>query len=155
MHKRVLETAVGGLVVFALLALLMIGLNFSISKGYSAHNAYFVKVNFDNVSGLVKRAPARISGVTIGSVHDIILDKSDFTAQVVLAIDEHYKFIPVDSTASIFTEGLLGAKYVNLDPGFKQKYLHAGSTIYKTHSSVILEHLISRMLFGVSSKKAK
>ena len=30
-----------------------------------------------------------------------------------------------------------------------------GSTIYKTHSSVILEHLISRMLFGASDKKAK
>jgi phospholipid/cholesterol/gamma-HCH transport system substrate-binding protein len=155
MRQRIIESAVGGLVVFAIVALFIIGLNLSTTKRYSDSNAFFVSAQFDNVSGLAKRAPVRIAGVTIGSVQEIVLDKNDFSAKVTLAIDDQYRAIPVDTTASVYTEGILGAKYISLEPGFEQNSLKEGAVIYKTHSSVILEHLISRMLFGASDQKAK
>lgn len=146
-HKA--QTIVGIFVVLVILALIFLAFKVSGLTSISGHQGYTVTASFNNIGGLKVRAPVRISGVAVGYVTDIKLDPTTFNAVVVMDIDENQQQIPVDTSASIFTEGLLGANYVNLTPGYQTTYLGNGGHIKSTKSALILENLIGQLLFNV------
>ncbi|MEE9597381.1 MAG: outer membrane lipid asymmetry maintenance protein MlaD, partial [Acidiferrobacterales bacterium] len=59
-----------------------------------------------------------------------------------------YAKLPLDTSASIFTSGLLGQQYVALEPGGEEEYLKDGSELQVTQSALVLEKLISQFLYG-------
>lgn len=72
---------------------------------------------FKNVSGLKTGNLVRYSGVTIGTVDEIIIS-SDSTVTVVMKVDaEAARFIKKDSEAHINSEGVLGSKYISITSG--------------------------------------
>ena len=81
---------------------------------------YTVKTYFDNTAGLLEGAYVRLSGVGVGSVSSIRFsdDPSLGKVQVVMEINKRaLARVSVDSHATIKTEGLLGAKFVEIVPG--------------------------------------
>jgi phospholipid/cholesterol/gamma-HCH transport system substrate-binding protein len=68
-----------------------------------------------------------------------------------MRIDQDYDRLPDDTSASIFTAGLLGEQYVNLEPGAEEKYLKDGDVIHLTQSSLVLEQVIGQFLFSKAS----
>jgi phospholipid/cholesterol/gamma-HCH transport system substrate-binding protein len=58
-----------------------------------------------------------------------------------------------DAIASIKTAGLIGDKFVSLDPGGSGELLKGGGTITETESPVDLGELISKYAFGDVKKK--
>jgi phospholipid/cholesterol/gamma-HCH transport system substrate-binding protein len=58
-----------------------------------------------------------VSGVRVGRVDNISYDFDTYEAVVQLRIGNEYNKFPEDTTASIFTAGLLGEQYVALEPG--------------------------------------
>ena len=83
-----------------------------------------------------------------------MFDSTDYKAVVSLVIDDQYSRIPDDSWAGVETAGLLGAKYVGLDPGGSETYLAAGSLIENTQSAMVLEKLINRLFSAFAGKSA-
>lgn len=145
-----LELAVGIFVLLSAIAFLVLALKISNLGFGSTTKGYTVIAIFDNVGNLKARAPITISGVRVGRVTHIGLDPKTFKASVTLHIDEKQKHLPSDSSASIYTQGLLGSNYVNLSPGFDdQHFLKEGSRITNTHSALILENLIGQFLFSI------
>jgi hypothetical protein len=71
-------------------------------------------------------APVKIGGVVVGQVSEVTLDPQRFDSIVTLAIDDRYKDLPADTSAGIFTAGLLGESYVGLTPGGDVEVLKAG-----------------------------
>jgi phospholipid/cholesterol/gamma-HCH transport system substrate-binding protein len=67
---------------------------------------------------------------------------------VEMQIDRRFSDIPDDSGASILTSGILGDRYVGLDPGGSMDALTDGDQIFVTQSAVVLESLISKYLFN-------
>ena len=94
------------------------------------------------------RAPVTIAGVTVGRVVRIDFDKERFQALVTMRIHERYDTIPADSSASILTAGLLGEKYIGIEPGADVEFLADGSVITFTQSAIVLENLVSKYLFN-------
>ena len=137
-----------GILALLMLALKMSGLTSSIGS-----NGYRVKANFDNIGGLRPRAPVSLSGVRIGQVTEIELDPASFKAVVTMQIEKQQNQLPSDTAASIFTEGLLGANYVSLTPGFNETYLKNGDAIQETHPALVLENLIGQLIFKLSGDK--
>ena len=81
---------------------------------------YTVKTYFDNTAGLLEGAYVRLSGVGVGSVSSIRFsdDPSLGKVQVVMEVNKRaLARVSVDSHATIKTEGLLGAKFVEIIPG--------------------------------------
>jgi len=117
-------------------------------------DTYMVSARFSNVADLKDRAPVKIGGVTVGLVESITLDPVAFDAIVEMKIDRRYSDIPADSGASILTSGVLGDRYVGLDPGGALEALADGDEIFVTQSAVVLETLISKYLFN-SDKEEK
>ena len=111
-------------------------------------DTYKVTARFTNVADLKDRAPVKIGGVTVGLVEKITLDPIEFDAVVEMKIDQRFSEIPNDSGASILTSGVLGDRYIGLDPGGAMEALVDGDEIFVTQSAVVLETLISKYLFN-------
>lgn len=116
-------------------------------------DAYEVIARFDDVSGLRVRAPVTMAGVTIGRVERIELDNQRLDAAVTLRIRSDYNQIPEDSDARILTAGLLGSKYVGIGAGGAEEVLGDRDEIQLTQSAVVLESLISKLLFSLGGKE--
>lgn len=113
---------------------------------------YRLSLRFLNVGELKARAPVTIGGVTIGAVRRIKLDPVTFEARVFLDINKKFDQIPTDTSASILTTGILGDKYVGLEPGGALEVLKEGDEITITQSAIGIEQLIAKYLFSVSNE---
>jgi phospholipid/cholesterol/gamma-HCH transport system substrate-binding protein len=154
-QKRIVEMTVGLFMIAGMLSLLLLALKVSgLSQSVSADN-YRVVAEFDNIGSLKARAPIRIAGVKIGQIEKIELQNQHFKAKVTLLINKKENNLPIDTSASILTEGLLGSNYISLTPGYEEELLKDGSVIDNTHPALILENLIGQLLFSLKNKDEK
>lgn len=156
MNIKKLETLVGCFLLFSILALSILALKVSGLGLRPSAKGYEIMAVFDNIGGLKIRSPVTLSGVRVGEVAKIQIDPTTFKALVLLRISERQDKLPVDTSASIYTQGLLGSNYISLSPGFdEQAFLKNGSTITNTHSAIILETLIGQLLFSLKNNSEK
>lgn len=109
--------------------------------------SYVVDAQFGNVGQLKERAPVKVAGVRVGQVQSITLEPGKDVADVKLSIDKKYNQIPSDSTAVIYTSGLLGDQYVGLQFGTAKHYLGDGGHLVLTRSTQPLEEMLGKF-FG-------
>lgn len=149
--SRVLEILMGVIVLF--LAVFFLILSYS-SGHIKQEEGYVISALFDRVDGLSEGAVVRISGVDVGQVESMELEVEDgvYQAKVFLRIKDIYK-ISTDTYAKVVSDGLLGDKYILLSPGYKEKFIEPNGFLTNTQSSIILEDVMTKMLFGVSKKK--
>ena len=112
-------------------------------KGYEL-NAKFLKVGGLNVGSDV-----RINGIKIGTVTAQKLSTDDYIVDVVLSISPDVK-LPVDSIVSITNDGLMGNKFVKIEPGKSQEVYQNGDTIAKTKDFKTLEDMVGEIIFMVT-----
>lgn len=151
MGRNLVETVMGAVV------LLIAG--FFLVFAYSSSDlrpveGYTLKATFNAIDGLENGSDVRVGGVKIGSVVDTRLDPKTYRAVVVMTIAPGMKF-PVDTQASITSEGLLGGKFVELRPGSKKETIAAGGEITNTKDSVDIEQLLSKAIFLLSDEVTK
>src|SRR5579863_3068630 len=117
---------------------------------------YDLTAKFDNIGDLKVGAPVSMSGVEMGRVSKISFDSKDYKAVVAMRMDARYNQIPTDSDASIYTQGLLGGKFIGITAGGAETYLKNGDQIDFTQSAFVLENLIGQVLanFAKSGGKA-
>lgn len=115
---------------------------------------YFVIAKFENIDGISVGSDVKISGVKVGTVEDQLLDEKDFRAALKLNIKNSVK-LPLDSSAKISSEGLLGSKYLAITPGGDEENLQNGGEIQFTQSSVNLEDLLGKFIFSDQGKNEK
>jgi len=123
-----------------------------LSLGAKAH--YDVTAKFDNVGDLKVGSPVTMAGVEVGRVAGIDFDSRDYKAVVTLSINSRFDKIPDDSDASIYTQGLLGGKFIGLTPGGSETYLKAKDQIDFTQSALVLENLIGQFLSNMGKNSA-
>lgn len=152
MHSRTVEIWVGVLVVLAMAALFMLAMKVSNLNQYAIDDGYLVKAHFSNIGGLKTQSQVSVAGVRIGRIESIDYDPHTFDAVVTMKIGSQYNTLPSDTSASIFTSGLLGEQYIALEPGGAEDYLKHGDEIKITQSAVILEQMIGQLLFQKASE---
>jgi phospholipid/cholesterol/gamma-HCH transport system substrate-binding protein len=153
--KKKIEITVGFFMLLGIVGLILLAFRVSGLQAYQPTQTYHVSAAFDTIGGLRVRAPLRIAGVRIGEVTAISLDPKTYRAKVVFAIAQDKKDLPIDSSLSILTEGLLGTNYVNLTPGFDSQMLKEGDQIQETHPAIILESLIGHFLYQLKNDNKK
>jgi len=146
MNTRKTEILVGLFMAVGLAALFMLAMKVSNLNIYSSDAGYEIVANFDDISGLKVKSPVTMAGVRIGRVSDISFDSQTFEAVVKIRIESEYDALPKDTSASIYTAGLLGEKYIGLEPGGDEENLKNNDKLKLTQSSLVLEKLISRFV---------
>jgi phospholipid/cholesterol/gamma-HCH transport system substrate-binding protein len=152
MNTKFTEILVGLFVCTGIAALFFIALQVSNFQALQNRASYTITANFENISGLKDNALISMAGVPIGRVSQIQFNAEDYNAIVSMRIDQQYANLPTDTSASIYTAGLLGEKYIGLSAGGMEEFLIEGSVIELTQSSLVLEELISQFLFNSSDK---
>ncbi len=137
------DLIVGVFVLAGLLAIAYLSIQVG-GLSYKGPGGLLVDARFDEIGGLSVRAPVVISGVKVGQVVEIELDE-DLRARVRLDVDRSIE-LPVDSSASIRTSGLLGDQFVALEPGGEEELLRSGDQIDFTESALNLEKLIGTLV---------
>ncbi len=148
MRKPIVELVVGLFMLIGIVALVILAFKISGLTSFGNSKTYTVTADFDNIGDLKPRAPVTLAGVVVGQVGKIVLDSKTFRAHVVLLIYAKNNDSPTDSSASIFTQGLLGSNYISLTPGFADTNLKNGDRIEVTRSALILENLIGQFLYS-------
>jgi len=147
MSRAKLELAVGTFVAIGLIALLFLAMKVSTVSSFSGGDGYEISANFENIGGLKVRAPVMMAGVRIGEVSDISLDGDTFEARVAFVLARQYK-LPIDTSAAIFTSGLLGEQYISLEAGGDDANLKSGDVIKLSQSAMVLEQVLGQFLFS-------
>ena len=143
--QKSINFVVGLFVVFAFVCLGLVAIRASMVEPIMNKNNYRLTARFDDVSGLNVHAPIRIAGVKIGVVESIELLPKTYQAKVILMMDDRFKNLPMDTSVSVSTEGLLGMKYLEVTPGFDDTVIKSGGEITQTVSAVSLEKLIGKL----------
>ncbi len=147
---KTMEITVGLFVMLGFAALFYLAMQVSNLNAFGVSNmdGYSVTAQFENVGSLKVGAPVTVAGVRVGRVTAIGIDRKTQEAAVKLTISSEYNDIPLDTGASILTSGLLGEQYVGLEPGGEEKVLKEGDKINLTQSALVLEKIISQVLFS-------
>lgn len=152
-RKSVVEIWVGFFTVLAVVSLIVVAFKFSNFQSLQQKQTYQIKALFDNVGGLKERAPVKISGVTVGRVANIRVDKKTYQAEVSMDIYTEFNRLSLDTSGSILTSGMLGDQYVGLDPGADEEYLVNGDYLDIVQSALVLEELIGKFLTSLTEDK--
>lgn len=152
MQSKSVEIMVGLFVAAGVAALFMLAMKVSNLASFTEEKGYTLVAHFDNIGGLKVRSPVTLAGVRVGRVAAIEYDLANYQARVRFTVNAAINKLPIDTTASIFTAGLLGEQYLGLEPGADDKYLKAGDEIKLTQSAMVMEQLIGQFLFNKAAE---
>jgi phospholipid/cholesterol/gamma-HCH transport system substrate-binding protein len=153
MKKYSQETIVG---IFIVIGLLCIGyMTIKLGKiPIFGGDYYLLYARFSSVSGLRVDSPVEIGGIEVGRVEQLNIDQDKQMSVVTLRIGKSFK-VYEDAVASIKTSGLIGDKFIKIDPGGGGDILKPGGTITETNSPIDVEDLIGKYVFGDIKKDDK
>ncbi len=151
MKKYSSETVVGIFVVIGLLCVAYMTVKLG-KVSLFGNNYYSLFARFDSVSGLREGSPVEIDGIEVGRVAQMTLDQEKQSALITLKIRNGIKVYD-DASATIKTSGLIGDKFVKIDPGGAGELLKPAGTIRDTTTPTDIEDLIGKYVFGSVGKK--
>ena len=146
MKRSIIETILGAVV------LIVAGVFFFFaytSTDIRPTRGYTLTANFNAIDGLTIGSDVRLGGVKIGAVADLSIDQTVYQAVVTMTIQQRIK-LPADTLVLISSDGLLGGKYVRLEPGSAKTTLAAGGKLTNTKDVVGLEELLGKVIFLVT-----
>ncbi|WP_413205478.1 outer membrane lipid asymmetry maintenance protein MlaD [Rhodospirillum sp. A1_3_36] len=143
MGRNPIETIMGAVVLIVAALFLVFAYNTADLKPLTG---YPVEAIFLKVGGLDTGSDVRINGVKVGSVTAQKLDTTTYEAVVDLTISSEIK-VPEDSRVAIVSDGLLGGKYVRLEPGESKTMIAAGGRLTRTQDFQSMEELVGEIIF--------
>ncbi len=151
MNKKPVETIMG--IIVLLVAAFFLFFAYKVSD-LQVVKGYDVTARFLKVGGLNVGSDVRINGIKVGSVIGLELDNEDYIANVTMSILPNVK-LPTDSSAAIVGDGLMGDKFIKIEPGKASEMLKGGDSIAKTKDFKTLEDMVGEIIFMVTDDGSK
>ena len=149
MKRGYFETFVGLFVVLAAILFCIFVIKDTGRKmDISTYNVY---AKFENIEGLSIGSKVKIGGLDIGSISSLIIDK-DYKVKLLLKINSNIS-IPVDSTITVSTSGLIGGKYLKVQIGGSDEFMKNNDEFEFTQSTMDLEEMVTKFMFNKANKK--
>ncbi|HEV8674831.1 MAG TPA: outer membrane lipid asymmetry maintenance protein MlaD [Methylomirabilota bacterium] len=142
--RREIEIGVGLFMVVGIFALAYLSVRLGQVDLFGVQG-YTIYADFPTVAGLKSGAIVEIAGVPVGRVDAIRL--KDYQARVQMHINSGIQ-IQTDAIVSIKTKGLIGEKFVQINPGGSDKTVPPNGRLTEVEAPVDIEELISKYVFG-------
>jgi phospholipid/cholesterol/gamma-HCH transport system substrate-binding protein len=149
--KTFVDVVVGLFFVVGFVAIGWLALQLGEVPWLTGSRTYTLMAEFDNITGVKSGADVQVAGVKVGTVGKLSLSDDD-VAVVVMQVDRSLE-IPVDSIASVKSQGIIGDKFIQLSLGGDEKIFQPDEVILDTESAVDIESLISKFAFGQVDNK--
>ena len=144
MRGNLVETLIGAVVLIVAAVFLTFAYN---RADVGTVEGYELFARFDRVDGVEVGSDVLLSGIKIGTVVDIVLDRETYLAEMRFSIEESVK-LPEDTSAEVGSGGLLGDKFIALVPGGADEMLSAGGEIKYTQGSIDIIALLGQAIFS-------
>lgn len=131
---------------FVLASMICIAVAIFLLGHFSFEKHYKIYVTFQDVASLSKNAPAKLSGVDVGEVKDIILDGR--LAKVIVSVRQGVE-IYKDATFAIGATGIIGSKFLEIDQGHPESGPIEPETVIRGEDPVALEKAMVKALASV------
>ena len=115
-------------------------------------DTYPLYARFSSVSGLRVGSSVEIYGIQVGSVTSLGIDSERQMGVVGMKISKQTEVYD-DAAATIKSSGLIGDKYVKIDPGGAGEVLKPRGIITQTSVPADIEDLIGKYAFGDVKKE--
>jgi phospholipid/cholesterol/gamma-HCH transport system substrate-binding protein len=145
-----METVVG---IFLVIGLILVGY-MTVKLGHVSlfgDDSYRLTARFTSITGMRVGSPVYMLGIEVGRVDGLAMDQKSQRAAVSLRIKKGIDIYD-DAIASIKTEGLIGDKYLSIDPGGGGNLLKPGGVITETQPPVDIADVIGKYAFGEVKK---
>jgi phospholipid/cholesterol/gamma-HCH transport system substrate-binding protein len=151
MKKYSMETIVG---IFVVIGLICVGyMAVKLGKvNLLGEETYTLTARFSSVSGLRVGSSVDVYGIEVGRVTALAIDSERQMALVEMKIKKGMKVYD-DASATVKSSGLIGDKYVKIDPGGAGEALKSGGMITQTSVPADIEDLIGKVAFGDVKKE--
>jgi phospholipid/cholesterol/gamma-HCH transport system substrate-binding protein len=110
-------------------------------------DGYGLSIEVRDASGLAAGSEVRLAGIKVGQVVSQTIDPKSFMAVVALRIDDGIE-LPLDTSARILPEGLVGRSYVELEPGGEEDLLVDGDAITFAQGAINAVDLLGRIILS-------
>ena len=131
LQNNLAETLIGAVVVAVALGFLAFTY---LRTGSGSLSGYEVKANLAKVDGLGVGTDVRISGIKVGSVTELELNRQNYTVTVHMNIRDDIK-LATDSSMMITSSGILGSSYLSISPGGDAADIKPGGYIQNTQAA--------------------
>lgn len=149
MNKKPVETIMGIVVLIVAVFFLLFAYRVSdlqVVKGYEL-SAQFLKVG-----GISVGSDVRINGIKVGTVIGQKLNPNDYMVDLTLSIASDIK-LPKDSVVAIVGDGLMGDKFIKIEPGKSTVFLSNGDEFENTKDFKSLEDMVGEIIFMVTDNE--
>lgn len=151
MNKQTLHTLVGAA------ALLVAAFVFVIShQGGPRETAsgYPIVGRFASIDGIGVGTKVLLTGIEIGKVAGYTYDLEGQRAIVTFTIEDDIK-IPLDSVALIVSDGLLGSKYIKIQPGGEIDMMQGGDEFEYVQDAIAFEEILEKVILNAEQQRNK
>ena len=125
---------------------------FSAGSDGGTLGSYRVVAHFTTVEGVYLDSPVRLAGVRIGRVSEMEFDSRRQTAIVTMEIAPEVE-LPLDSIAIVTSEGMIGGRFIRLEPGGELDMLRDGDRLDYTQGSIMFEDLLAKIIITVEQNR--
>jgi phospholipid/cholesterol/gamma-HCH transport system substrate-binding protein len=109
---------------------------------------------FNRVNGIAVGDKVLLAGIQVGQVTQQKFDAEGQQAILTFLIQEGIK-LPNDTVAMIVSDGLLGGKFIKLDPGGDLDTLQPGDVFTYVQDAVLVESLLEKIVLRAEAKRLK
>lgn len=140
-ERPTLFAVTGGLVI----ALIAVGMVLGARGGAAGQPGYILVAKFEQADGIAVGSPVYLAGVKIGAVEQMSLETKTLKPVVRIRIANQIG-IPEESAAMIMSDGVLGSKFIKIEPGSGDEMMQKGSEFELVQDAIIVEDLLERIV---------
>jgi phospholipid/cholesterol/gamma-HCH transport system substrate-binding protein len=149
-RSRIFEITTGIFVLVSTIFLLFFAFNKLAYMRKNYKDCYKIYGLFSSANGTEIGDSVKISGVDVGSVTSVSLDKIAYVARIDMCINRDIE-LSIDSAATIASSSVMGGKFINISPGSDAKLMSNGDKLEHTQSEASMGGIMDKIL-GMFSK---
>ena len=115
---------------------------------------YQLNAIYQSVDGVSIGTDVMLTGIKVGEVTKLAYVPDGHRASLTMRIDDNIK-LPIDSVAMIISSGMLGGKYIKLEPGGELDNLQDGDHFEFVQDAVIFEELLEKIVLDAEARRMK
>lgn len=144
------ETLIGTAVMAA--AALALWLASAGGRAVQASDSYVLVARFDQVDGLSVGSAVFVAGIQVGKVVKIEIAQGTLKPLVTVSVRRGIA-VPADSAALVMSDGVLGAKFLRIEPGSETEAMKPGDRFQNVQDSVIVEQILQKIVQGAEARR--
>tara|TARA_B100000676_G_C18074569_1_gene846723 strand:- start:1713 stop:2234 length:522 start_codon:yes stop_codon:yes gene_type:complete len=143
------NTLVGSFVVIVGALLLFYSSRGSVSNMVGG---YYLKAIYQSVDGVSVGTNVMLTGIKVGEVTKLDYIPNGHRVSLTMRINENIK-LPIDSVAMIISSGMLGGKFIKLEPGGELEHLGEGDQFEYVQDAIIFEELLEKIVLDAEARR--